>query len=341
LLFDCIAVAAQTLSGVAAVFAPSAISGFPLTSPWSVAVSSSNTVYFSNFGGADSVDFIGKVAIDNSNPQELTARTNLSPAIPYMLVKHLATNADTVYAAVYGGPSGVSYIYKCPGGTSCTQIVSINDTLGATFIPTAVAYSTSLSRVFFAVADGNLTKSYIASVKDDGSDLQTYVTQSTSGCEYPVGLCVDDSNSLLFWANDIGSNKIVQGALATSASSVGVVMSDAGSHPQNIATDTAAQYIYFTDQTSNPNKIARVRYGTGKANDQLTTIYSSPMTPTGIALSISKQYVYWADTGSSQIMRGQLTDIGSPAPVTKSGTAGSLSFSLAALVASVAALVSM
>jgi hypothetical protein len=61
-------------------------------------------VYFSNFGGADSLDYIGSVNIDNSNPQKLVALADLNGTIPYFLVKHLATNGATVYAAVYGGP---------------------------------------------------------------------------------------------------------------------------------------------------------------------------------------------------------------------------------------------
>jgi hypothetical protein len=130
-----------------------------------VAISSSNVVYFSNFGGADSLDYIGSVNIDNSNPQKLVALADLNGTIPYFLVKHLATNGATVYAAVYGGPcklvfagsrpavyqercaAGTSYILKCEDGTACAILVTIKDSMGSTWIPTAVAYSTSLSRV--------------------------------------------------------------------------------------------------------------------------------------------------------------------------------------------------
>jgi len=328
-------VTAQQITNVAVAVATNAISGFPLTSPWAVAISSSNIVYFSNFGGADSLDFIGSIGIDNANAQKLLALADLNNTLTYMLVKNLATNGTTVYAAVYGGPSGTSFILKCPNGAGCTVLVTIKDANGSTWIPTAVAYSTSMSRLFYAVADGNLQNSYISSVTDDGT-VQSYITQSTSGCEYPVGLAVDDVNSLLFWANDVGSNKIVQGALAITASDIGTILQNAY-HPQSIAVDTAAQYVYFTDQTSTPNLIARVRYGTGQYDSDFTILLSAmtsppPSTPTGIAISMSKQYVYWADTGSSSIMRGSVADIGNQAPVTKKSNAVALTSSFATLI---------
>ena len=337
-------VSAASFSATSTVVSRDSIASLALTSPWAIAVSSSHNVYFSNFGSQDGVDFIGKFSVDNMSPTKYATIADIKiDGIKYAHVKHLAvatdSSGDTVFAAVYGGPTRTSYIVKCTGG-SCNSIYKITDA-GETqhYMPTAVAYSNLLQRVFFTLADGNQSASKIMSMKDDGSDVKTYLSQGASGVEYPVGLAIDDANKLVFWANDVGANKIQQGPLVAEqadAASVGTVLQDS-SRPQNIAVDTKSRYVYFTDQTSSSNAVGRVRYGTGKY-EATELLKDSLNAPNGIALDIENKFVYFAETGTSVIQRGTLDDLGAAAPGTKSAAVSNVAFSLSVIIAMIAVL---
>lgn len=259
------------------------VSGFKLESPWAVAVADNGKVWFSNFGAPfGSVDWVGSVS--SGSAKEEYGINDVSD-LQIMHVKALAAGeGDDLYLAAYGGPTA-SAIVKCSG--TCRVLATIST---GNYLPTAVAFSSTMKRVFYALADGALEKSRIYSVAVDGDiDRVLYVEQDDDvGVAFPVGLAVDDVNQHLYWSNDAGPDQIQRGPLAkeysaSGADKIGTVLSGktTSARPHSLALDVVGRKIYFTDQTSATHQIGRVDYD-GENLETLKELGNN--TPHGLAL---------------------------------------------------------
>ena len=250
-----------------------------------------------------------------------------------MHIRAIAVDGSTVFMASYGGPTD-SHILKC-SSTSCQSIRTL-DTEGAMI--TALAYSSSLGRLFYTAADGNLEASRIYSINLEGADRRVYVEQSEkTGLASPVGLAIDDERKHIYWTNAVGPDLIQRGNLADKAveAEVGTLLprEDAkGYAPHALQLDTTGQFLYFTDISSSEHRIARIDLN----GDNLETLASrDENTPHSLALDVANKKIYWAETGSSAIQVGTVNELG--VEPSKTGTASTAALATAtALVALVA-----
>jgi len=320
------ALVAADITDVATLVESDEVTDYPLTTPWAIAYGD-GTVYFSNFGGSMSaIDWVGEVDADGGTASLFAERSDVEGA-QVMHVKHIAVDADSgdVYFTSYGGPTD-SHIVKCTAAKSCESIKSISWSADSQKLPTGIAYSTSLKRVFYAIVDGELKESSIVSIKPDGSDQQDFVVQGSSvGVEDPISIAIDDENEFVFWVNGAGPNLLQRANLGIEAEDVGTIMPRDGSDhlPQSVAVDAAGKHVYFTDQTSSEHSIGRCDYD---GNNVDTVRSLGTRVPHGIAVHPTEKKIYWSEIEQSAVLMGELDDlhVAPQVPSTTTGDASAL-----------------
>lgn len=249
--------------------------------------------------------------------------------VDVMHVRDIAVNKANgdVYFTSYGGPSA-AHIVKCTGAKSCSSIRKFDYNMNAELLPSAIAFSSKLNRLFYAVADGSLARSVIYSSAPNGDDVREYVVQSKdSGVAFPVGLAIDDENSYVYWSNDVGPDRIQRGDLAIQSANVGTLYSKTDIRPFQIAVDPVGKFVYYVDQSSSPNAIGRVRTDILNTGETLRSLAATA--PHDIALDVTGKRVYWSEVGTSTISKGTVADLG-----TAPSSAASIALaSISALVA--------
>jgi hypothetical protein len=295
-----------------------------------------NKLYFSNYGSSgDFVDFVGSASsVDGSGAALFAVKGDVvvsgGGAVDVMHVRDIAVDKDSgdVFFTAYGGPSA-AHIVRCTGMQRCTSIRKFDYSVTAQLLPSAIAYSSKLKRVFYAVADGSLERSVIYSSLANGDDVREFVVQSKdTGVAFPVGLAIDDENEYVYWANDVGPDRVQRGDLAVQAANVGTLYKKTDIRPFQIAVDPVGKFLYYVDQSSSPNAIGRIRTDVIDTQEQLRTLGTAA--PQDIALDITGKNVYWSEVGSSTVSKGSVVDLG----VAPSSSAASMA------LASVVALVS-
>jgi DNA-binding beta-propeller fold protein YncE len=231
-------------------------------------------------------------------------------AVEVMHVRDIAVDSATgdVFFTAYGGPSA-AHIVRCIGAQRCSSIRKFDYSATAQLLPSAIAFSSKLNRVFYAVADGSLERSVIYSSQANGDDVREYVVQTKeTGVAFPVGLAIDDVNGFVYWANDVGPDRVQRGDLAIAAENVGTLYKKTDIRPFQIAVDPVGKFLYYVDQSSAPNAIGRIRTDLIDSHEQLRALGS--LAPHDIALDIDGKNVYWSEVGTSIVAKGSVVDLG-------------------------------
>jgi DNA-binding beta-propeller fold protein YncE len=300
------------------------------------ALNGASKLVYSNYGAqADSIDFVASASTDGKDASVFALKGDIKGvSVPVMHVRDIAVDGETgdVYFVSYGGPT-TAHVVRCSGKQDCVSIRKFEPSESEELLPSAVAFSKSLKRVFYAVADGALTKSVIYSAKPDGDDEQVFVKQSAeTGVAFPVGLAIDDDNEHVYWTNDVGPDLVQRGDLtATAATNVGTLFAKKNTvRPFQIAIDPVGKRLYYVDQSSTPHSIGRIQTDAVDKYEELRTL--SDGTPHDIVLDLENKKVFWSEVGTSTVKRGSIADLGKAPSSAAHATLSLLVFALASVL---------
>ncbi len=287
-------------------------------------------LYYSNYGSsAELTDFVASASTSGSGAKVYAVKADVVGA-SVMHVRDVTVDSKSgdVFFVSYGGPT-TAHIVRCTGEKQCKSIKSFAVTPTEQLLPSAIAFSTSLNRVFYAVADGSLTKSVIYSAQPTGDDEQVFVKQAAdTGVAFPVGLAIDDENKHVYWTNDVGQDRVQRADLTDkAAANVGTLYNGTAVRPFQIAVDSKGKFLYYVDQsTAQQHSVGRLRIDKFGSHESLKNLDAA--TPHDIAIDVASKFVYWSEIGSSTINRGTVADLG-----TAPSAASHVVLSLAAVVA--------
>jgi sugar lactone lactonase YvrE len=134
----------------------------------------------------------------------------------------------------------------------------------------------------------------------------TAILSSTNGLGGPRGIALDVSGNRMFWA-DNSTKKIQRSTL--SGTSITDIVSTGLVSPGYVAFDSASGKVYFADNGVGMKKIMRCNAdGTG-----LEDVATSLSQVWGIAFNGLDNNIYWIDSGTDKIQKGNVSTL----PVTK------------------------